>query len=172
MSIQPISKVASAAGLTPGEWRQYKVVCAALWCWYNREQLFYGGVRGKDLLDQCKIPPYVPKTLDCSGFCTYCFDISGCPDPNGQGFNGQASTGLMWSVGTLVGDANVKASALQPADLIFYAYEGPLHGGNSEHVAIYIDQGQICSMGSDEGPLILDYTAETKPLYGVRRYPF
>lgn len=172
MTVQPISKVATAAGLTPAEWRQYKVVCAALWCWYNKDQIAYGGLRGSEFLKECKIPPYVPSTLDCSGFATYCFDISGCPDPNGQSFNGQANTALLWANGKIVGDANVKSAALEPADLVFYAYDGPLHGGNSEHVAVYIDEGYVVSMGSDEGPLLVEYNKESKPVYGARRYQF
>ncbi len=172
MSVQPLAKVQSGASLSPGEKRQYKVVCAALWCFYNKDQVGYSGIRGREFLNECKIPPYVPDGLDCSGFATYCFDIAGCPDPNGRGFDGQTHTGILWANGRIIGDANVKEGTLEPGDLIFYAHDGPLRGGNSEHVAVYIDEGMICSMGNEEGPTILQYQEETLPLFGARRYSF
>jgi hypothetical protein len=172
MSIQPLSKVSSGASLSPGEKRQYKVVCAALWCYYNKDQVGYSGIRGREFLQECKIPPYIPSSLDCSGFATYCYDISGCPDPNGRSFDGETHTGILWAHGRIIGDANVKEGALQPGDLVFYAHDGPLRGGNSEHVAVYIDEGMICSMGSEEGPSILGFQEETLPLFGARRYDF
>lgn len=167
-----LANVSSGATLSPAERRQYKVICAALWCYYNKDQVGYSAVRGRDYLQECKIPPYVPSSLDCSAFVTYCYDIAGCPDPNGKSFDGETHTGILWGNGTIVGDTNVKDSALEPADLVFYAYDGPLHGGNSEHVALYISDGMVCSMGGEDGPLVLGIRDETKPLFGVRRYAF
>jgi cell wall-associated NlpC family hydrolase len=172
MTVQPISKVASGASLTPGERRQYKVICAALWCYYHKDRISYGALRGKELLDECKVPPFIPSAFDCSGFATYCYKISGAPDPNGNSYSGQGSTASLWGNGRIIGDANVKEGAMHPGDLVFYAYDGPLHGGNSEHVSVYIDEGFVISMGNDDGPSLLNYKKETKPVYGVRRYDF
>jgi cell wall-associated NlpC family hydrolase len=172
MSLQPLSKVSSGANLSPSERRQYKVICAALWCYYHKDQISYSALRGSAFLKECKIPPYVPSALDCSGFVTYCYKISNCPDPNGKGYDGQTHTGILWANGKIIGDINVKEGALEPGDLIFYANDGPLHGGNSEHVSIYIDEGMVVSMGNEEGPSVIDYKDEKKPIFGARRYAF
>jgi hypothetical protein len=174
MTLSTVSGV-KPANLSPGEFRQYKVVCAALWGVYHKDQISYSGVRGRDYLSQCKAPPFVPSSLDCSAYATYCYDIAGCPDPNGRGFNGETNTGTLWANGRIIGDSGVKEGVLQPGDLIFYAYNGPLQGGDSEHVVVYISDGMVVSMGSDSGPLVIGYkeeAAQNKPLFGARRYDF
>jgi hypothetical protein len=174
MTLQTINTT-SLAGLSPSEQRQYKVICAALWGYYHKDQITYSHVRGRDYLSECKAPPIIPSSMDCSAYVTYCYDIAGCPDPNGRSFDGETTTGTLWSHGTIIGDTNVKESALQPGDLIFYAYDGPLKGGDSEHVAIYISDGMVVSMGSDSGPLVINFQDEAKynkPIFGARRYDF
>lgn len=165
----------NASTLTPSEFRQWKVICAAFWCFYHAPQINYSNVRGKGLTDQFRIPPYVPEAFDCSGFATYCYSIAGCPDPNGGNYRtGPLDTSSLWRNGFLVGGPNVKQSDMEPGDLIFFSHDqtGPMQGGNSEHVSIYIDTGSNVSMGNNDGPSIYKYVDETKPVRGVRRYTF
>jgi hypothetical protein len=89
------------SGLSAGEFRQYKVVCAALWGYYHQE-IGYSHVRGSEFLSQCKPPPYVPDSLDCSAFALYSDRIAGAPCPANCGYNGQVSTATLWPVGKLV----------------------------------------------------------------------
>jgi hypothetical protein len=156
--------------LTPAEFRQYKTVCAALYCYYNQDKMVYNNNRPVN--DKFQPPPYVPDALDCSAFTTYCFAVSGCPDPNGANYRGGMNTATLWQQGRLIGGETVKANQLRPGDMCFYAYGTPLHAGNSEHVTIYIGNGKCISQGSDEGPLLLPYNESSKPFVGARRYQF
>jgi len=162
-------------GLSASEFRQYKVVCAALWGYYHKADISYSNsVRGKGLLDQCKPPPYVPNTFDCSSYVLYCFKVAGAPSPSNTGYDGQVSTYTLWPVGKLVGTATYKEASLEPADLVFYA-SGVPHGGNGEHVSIYISDGMVVSMGGENGPSVVSIEKEkayTAGVYGIRRYPF
>jgi len=175
MTLTDVTSI-SPVNLSPSEQRQYRVVCAALYCYYNADRLFYTNVRGQALKDQWQPPPYVPHALDCSAFVTYCYRVAGAEDPNGHGYDPNSiSTAELWSNGQLLGGSNTSANGLIPGDLCFYAYGSlgqGMHGGMSEHVAVYISQGKVVSMGSDEGPLVLDYNVSSKPLFGVRRYKF
>jgi cell wall-associated NlpC family hydrolase len=180
MTLNTVSSI-NPVDLSPAEFRQYKVICAALYCFYNAGQLFYSNVRGKGLSDQFHPPPFIPGHLDCSSFVHWCFAVSGCQDPSGGGTLGsaggdfQGDTGTLWVKGRFIGGSDVKSKYLLPGDVIFYS-DGPsgagLHGGNSEHCALYIADGKVISMGSDEGPLKLPYNESSKALYGARRYEF
>jgi cell wall-associated NlpC family hydrolase len=165
------------SGLSASEFRQYKVVCAALWGYYHKDDIDYVyGYRGQQFIDEWKKPPYVPHAFDCSGYVLWCYKIAGAPDPTRQNYSGQVSTSTLWAQGKLVGTTSYKLSNLEPGDLVFWAASTP-HGGNSEHVAVYISDGMVISMGSDAGPLAVSIEAESNydgapPLYGMRRYPF
>jgi cell wall-associated NlpC family hydrolase len=176
MAIQDIKLIKPNSILTPSEFRQYKVICAAIWCMYNTDRIGYGHVRGAELKKQFRAPPQAPHELDCSSFITYCFNVSGCPDPNGGiGYSGGGSTESLWVNGTLVGGPNVKQRSLEPGDVMFFSVDssGPMKGGNSEHVSLYIDDGSAISHGSAEGPLIVDFDkSKGKNLIGARRYAF
>jgi cell wall-associated NlpC family hydrolase len=162
-------------GLSASEFRQYKVVCAALWGYYNANDISYSHIRGRGLLDQCKPPPYIPDTLDCSAFALYCYKIAGAPSPSSSGYDGQVSTASLWPVGKLVGTSSYKMANLEPGDLVFYA-SGTPHGGDGEHVSVYISDGMVISHGSPRhGPVAVTIEKEsgyTAGLYGIRRYPF
>jgi len=100
-------------GLSASEFRQYKVVCAALWGYYHKADISYSNsVRGKGLLDQCKAPPYVPNTFDCSSYVLYCYKVAGAPSPASSGYDGQVSTATLWPVGKLVGTSTYKLANL------------------------------------------------------------
>jgi len=153
--------------LSASEFRQYKVCCAALYYYYNRDQMGYtfGGT------SPFKPPPYVPPSLDCTKFIHYCFQVAGSPDPSGTGhFNG--NTESLWRSGVLVGGSGVKAGMLHPGDIVFYGYGSTMVGGKNEHASLYIGDGKIVSHGQDSGPLFYDYTKGDKPVVGARRYQF
>lgn len=161
-------------GLSASEFRQYKVVCAALWGMYHKKDLHYQAVRGRELLSQCKPPPFIPSAFDCSSYVLYCYKIAGAPSPSNTGYDGQVSTATLWPMGKLVGTSAYKEASLEPGDLVFYA-SGTPHGGNGEHVSIYISDGMVVSAGSESGPNVVSIETEknyTAGLYGIRRYPF
>jgi cell wall-associated NlpC family hydrolase len=161
------------ADLTASEMRQYKTICAALFCYYNADKISYQyGIRGKALKDQMRPPPFVPEAFDCSAFVTYCYNVAGAPDPNGAAYAGGISTGSLWANGRLLGGEELPANKLAPGDLLFYGYGKSMSGGPSEHTAIYISDSKCISHGSDEGPLALKYNESTKPFVGARRYVF
>lgn len=162
------------ADLTPSEFRQYKAICAALFCYYNADKVSYQyGIRGKELKDQFNPPPYVPHAFDCSAFVTYCYNVAGAPDPNGGAYASGISTSNLWANGRLLGGEELSANKLAPGDLLFYGYSKSMSGGPSEHAAIYISDGKCISHGSEEGPLALKFKDDmTKPFVGARRYVF
>jgi cell wall-associated NlpC family hydrolase len=172
MTVKPVKYVQPDA-LTPSEFRQYKVICAALFCHYHADEIDYSNSRGQVLKDEFRHPPpAVPSTLDCSAFVTYCYAVAGCPDPNGSSYSGGISTATLWPNGILIGGNSVKSTKLEPGDLVFYLHDGPPVGGNSEHVAIYIDDDTVASHGSQDGPKLQTWNQMDKPVYGVRRYVF
>lgn len=176
MPVKPLTLV-KPDQLLPSEFRQYKVICAALWCKYNQESIRYGHVRGAGLKSQYKEPDVdvVPSELDCSSFVAYCYIVAGCPEPAAGAKNGDVSTKTLWQEGTIVGGPDVKVGALEPGDLIFYSYDAGsgMVGGNSEHVNMYLDDGIAMSHGSEHGPNTQDWDAGWgKSLVGVRRYRF
>jgi cell wall-associated NlpC family hydrolase len=172
MSVKPV-KYVKPTELTPSEFRQYKVICAALYCYYHKDEISYSNMRGLALKKAFQQPPpIVPGSLDCSAFVTYCFAVAGCRDPNGAAYNGGISTATLWTNGTFIGGPNVKFTQLDAGDLIFYMHDGPPHGGNYEHVALYVDEAMVVSMGSQEGPSLLNWDKSDKPVYGARRYVF
>lgn len=178
--VKPID-IVDPSQLTRTEFRQYRVICAALFGFYKPDLFHYGGIRGSSFQKMC-VPPaenFSEVTFDCSSFATWCYRVAGCPDPNGFGYNGQCSTASLWQNGRLVGGPGVAEKELIPGDLCFYGYEPTMHGGNSEHVCVFIDQGYVASHGSEHGPTIIKYkpglddkNRSGKPLVGVRRYEF
>lgn len=176
MPVKPL-KLVKPDLLSPSEFRQYKVVCAALFCKYNQESVRYGHVRGSGLKEQYREPDIdvIPHELDCSSFIFYCYIVGGCPEPCPGASSGNGHTGTLWNSGMLVGGPEVKVGRLEPGDVVFFSYDAntPMRGGNSEHVILYLDDGLAASHGSEHGPTIIDWNeGYGKSLVGVRRYRF
>jgi cell wall-associated NlpC family hydrolase len=99
-------------------------------------------------------PPQVPANIDCSGFVTICYFAGRAKDPNGRGYDGFGYTGTLLSQGTKIPQSSLKAG-----DLVFYGSTmNPTPGfprGSPTHVAIYVGQGMVISMGSQAGPFLL-----------------
>jgi hypothetical protein len=172
--------------LSPAEFRQYKVLCAALWCYYNEADVHYSNGRGREQTDQLRRPPpAVPSNLDCTSYIHWCFAVAGCPDPSGGGTFGSkggdfmGNTATLWEHGRLIGGPDVKVRQLLPGDICFYslASQGSgMVGGNGEHASLHMSKGDCLSHGSEHGPKKTWYNSAEdtsgKPLYGVRRYEF
>jgi len=155
-------KDVNPAILSPSEFRQYKVCCAALFCYYNRDQIHYGYGTTSPFTP----PPTVPNSFDCTKFIHWCFKVAGCPDPSATGgYNGNTSS--LWGQGVLVGGKNVKAGEMHPADIVFYGYGSSMVGGKNEHASLYVGDGKAVSMGSEAGPLFYDFTKNGKPVVGA-----
>jgi cell wall-associated NlpC family hydrolase len=167
--------------LSKSELRQYRACMAAWYCYFHRDEIEYilGGPAFNEAIKHP--PPTVPGPLDCSTFVTYCFAVAKALNPNTGGFGwddyvrNNHNTGSLWKQGVLVGGAGVKEGKLRPGDLIFTGYSDLNNygvGGVGEHVTIYVGRGIQISHGSDPGPLKLGWKDATKPLVGVRRYPW
>jgi hypothetical protein len=93
-----------------------------------------------------KLPPFVPRELDCSAFATVCHFVAGAPDPNGRNYDGQGYTGSLTNHGVRCEERD-----LDPGDLVFYgrttvAKPGfPI--GSPTHVAVYDGDGGVYSQG-------------------------
>jgi len=160
--------------LSPAEFRQYKVCCAAIWASYQEPDIHYGNGRS-EWSKIAKPPPHIPTPLDCSLFVTWCFRAANVQDPNGGNYASSMNTLSLWASkrGTYIGGANVGLRMLHPGDLIFSTSDGgPLRGGNHDHVQIYIDDGLAISMGNEDGPHKLDWNKSGKQLFGVKRYTY
>lgn len=101
-------------------------------------------------------------TTDCSGFVTTLYRMAGAPDPNGQGYSGQGSTGTLWARGR-----SVEVADLVAGDLVFYGT--PAAAGGAAHVAVCIGNGEAIGHGSEGGARrhAVDYRADYA---GARRY--
>ena len=77
----------------------------------------------------------LPITGDCSESVTNIYFLAGCPDPNGNKYNGSGWTGTLRARGQ-----SIPLSAAKPGDLLHY--DGP------QHVAMLLDDGSIFTFGS------------------------
>lgn len=155
--------------LSPAEFRQYKVCCAAIWCLRHKDDLSYGATRD---VRNWHPPPSMPNVLDCSALIHYCFKVAGCPDPS-ENSNYAGNTASLWGSGILVGGKNVTTGQMRPGDVCFYGWKVPMVGGDSEHATLYVGQGKVISQGSEEGPFLVGYKSDfKKPFIGVKRYRF
>jgi len=167
-----------APDLSPAEFRQYKVICAALWCFYNEGNVHYSNGRGRQQSEQLRHPPpAIPTELDCTSFIHWCFAVAGCKDPSGTG-NYMGNTATLWGKGRFIGGPDVKVRSLLPGDICFYSFArqgSGMVGGNGEHAALHISKGDCMSHGSEHGPRKTYYNStedNSKPFFGVRRYEF
>ncbi len=92
---------------------------------------------------------------DCSSFATACYWISGCPDPNGLGYNGFGYTGTLARHGKVVSLAQSKQG-----DLVFYGSAWPW-----SHVAVISDATgarHIYTFGHEGCPCLtpIDYRSD------------
>jgi hypothetical protein len=85
--------------------------------------------------------------IDCSAFATLCYKEAGCPDPNGNNYNGSGNTSTLIAHCRRVAFPGI-------GDLVFYSGDGNL--SYPGHVAVYIGQNKICEMGSSLGINISD----------------
>jgi hypothetical protein len=106
--------------------------------------------------------PAVPPVSDCSWFATQCFWDAQRPDPNGYGYDGAGNTETMLAHGT-----QVTPSAARAGDLVFYGVWGST--ANPAHVAVFVGQGEVVSMGQEGDPSI--HPIGYRTVVAVRRYP-
>lgn len=119
-----------------------KIVKAGFYWYAHRGRISYSMSRPYEL---CK-PLDVPDKIDCSGFFTICHYAGGAKDPNNLGYNGQGYTGTL-----LANGAKCRFSDLKPGDAIFYGFSRGRPGfpvGSPTHVALYVGNGNVLSMGS------------------------
>jgi cell wall-associated NlpC family hydrolase len=76
-----------------------------------------------------------PITGDCSESVTNIYYLAGCPDPNGNSFNGSGWTGTLRAHGQ-----HISLSSAKPGDL--------LHYDDPQHVGMLLDDGTAFSFGS------------------------
>lgn len=140
---------------------RHRILAAAWEGYLKRDQIHYtqgprrmSGVRNKILL------PNVPPYEDCSSFVTWCYWVSGAPDPNGFGYNGYGNTGTQYPHGT-----RITLAAARMGDLIFYGWSN----GEPEHVALSAGNGMVVSNGSEAGPLYEKATYR-RDFVGARSY--
>lgn len=124
--------------------RRKAIVYCAMWGYYHADEIHYsqGAFRMKDFGP----PPNVPENTDCSGYATWCYRVAGAIDPNGNSYNGVGFTGSLWDHGQHISIVQMKIG-----DLVFYGDPHSVHS----HVAIYIGNNQVVSMGSEPGPFVL-----------------
>jgi peptidoglycan hydrolase-like protein with peptidoglycan-binding domain len=120
-----------------------KVVAEALWGYNNQYRISYEQVRPMRSLNKGH---RLPQVADCSEFATVVYKRAGAPDPNRFLYNGAGYTGTLAQHGIFVA-----RSQARPGDLVFYGSGFPWH-----HVAIYVGQGRVVSLGSDSGPNLCD----------------
>jgi hypothetical protein len=120
------------------------IVAAAVLGYNNRYSIHYtqGPSRMQGVKQHIR-PPRFPHWEDCSSFATWCYWVSGAPDPNGLHYNGFGYTGTMANHGTWTSNP-------QAGDLALYGYNFPYH-----HVTVYIGGGRCISHGGEDGPLLL-----------------
>jgi cell wall-associated NlpC family hydrolase len=88
----------------------------------------------------------LPITVDCSGFATLCYKAAGLPDPNGLGYKPLGNTTTLEAHGRATNNP-------QPGDLAFWS--------GAAHVAVYIGNGKVISMGTPGDPVEETVAAET-----------
>lgn len=94
-----------------------------------------------------------PEYIDCSAFATLCYKAAGLPNPSGGSYDGAGNTG------TLIANGR-STDTPQPGDLVFY-------GGTlafPDHVAVYLGDGQVASMGSEGDPKEMSVLADGLPI--------
>jgi hypothetical protein len=132
----------------------HHVVGAAIYGWNERAYMHYtqDGRRMQDFGP----PPNVPNWTDCSGFATWCYKSGGAPDPNGFGYNGYGFTGTQLLHGTRISQPTL-------ACLVFYGTP------TVTHVAVYVGDGRVVSMGNELGPQLLPISFGM-PINQIRSY--
>ena len=148
---------ASAVGATGVETTRSAIVDAAMLCRDHEPAIHYTQemtLRMQGVTERI-YPPDYPRYADCSSFATWCYFVSGWPDPNGVGYNGTGYTGTLVEHGRQV-------SSPVPSDLAFY-------GNPISHVAVCVSSTQVVSHGQESGPALYSLGYRTD-LNHVRRY--
>jgi hypothetical protein len=170
MVVTPMVSVPGDVGAaTNPALRQKRIVAAAMWGYYKRDQMLYDQVRTRDWFRQnFHKPPFIPDPMDCSSYVTWCYWCAGSPNPNGHPYSeiDPMWTGSLWGHGRGLGEVT-SASQMKPGDLCFY---GDPYSQNGGHVTVYVGFGQVVSMGQDSGPEKYAYTVGSHPFIGARRY--
>ena len=145
----------------PPSTARQRIVAAAHHGYRNRSEIHYtqkGDTRRMQGVRERIRPPSFPSWEDCSSFATWCFWVSGAPDPNNNGFNGRDGyTGDQIDVGREVAQP-------RPGDLVFYGHARR----DINHVTVYVGNGRVVSHGQESGPMLLpiDYN---RGRYGPRQ---
>jgi Putative peptidoglycan binding domain/NlpC/P60 family len=128
--------------LPNGATMRQKILLAAHAGVERRSEISYTqDARRMDGIKRRIVPPSVPRWEDCSSFATWCYWVSGAPDPNGRNYDGFGYTGTQIMNG-------VETTDPRPGDLCFY---GPSRS-NITHVTVYVGNGRVVSHGREDGP--------------------
>lgn len=95
-----------------------------------------------------------PIKIDCSSFFILCYKAAKRKDPSGLGYSGMGNTWSLRATGKTT-------TTPQPGDGVFY--------DSPSHVAVYIGNGQVISMGQPGDPIQL--SATYRPVVEYRTYP-
>lgn len=98
---------------------------------------------------QRDVPPVEPLRNDCSGSIHHLYRLAGGPDPSGCGFDGSGYTGTMQVRGSRL---ELDDPGLEAGDCVFY---GGSYGGESQHVAMLLDQDRLFTFGSNPPTITL-----------------
>jgi hypothetical protein len=98
--------------------------------------------------------------IDCSAFVTLVYKEASCDDPNGNDYDGQGFTGTLINHGT-------PTISPRPGDLVFYRGRGSDVAPG--HVALFVGNGMVIEIGSNQGVSKLPYNYRTD-IVGYRSY--
>ena len=132
------------------------VAAARYWGLRHEKLIHYAEVRPIPIQPNGKVPP-LPLTTDCSGFFTLCYRAAGCPDPNGNNYNGEGFTGTLLKHGSIIPWRLAK-----PGDGVVYGE------GNGHHVGILVKKAatvfscMTVSHGFEGGPIEISIRNEMK----------
>lgn len=134
---------------TGGQTLREKVVAAALAVYAIRDRVHYTQTSRRMSIVRLRLrPPFEGTDLyeDCSSAATGLYWLTGAPDPNGRGYDGQGWTGTLCRHGKVV-----TLTQARKGDLVFYGAGAPW-----AHVAVYLGGGRVWSHGSESGPHLLE----------------
>lgn len=140
-----------------------QIVQWARWGPPNHDGFTYDEVRPMPSINNK--PGELPWTGDCSSWVTTCYKWAGCPDPNGEGYDGEGYTGTLLSRGK-----RLAVEAVLPGDVVVYG------AGTGVHTAVIVEGGAnplTSSMGRPGDPelvTVLDTIPATSSVVTYLRF--
>lgn len=113
-----------------------------------------------------RLTPEVSGYSDCSGTCWYVYKTVTGIDPG-------TWTGQMVQRGTSIFDgnpSNLNESIMRLGDLVLYWWPNDSDPDVTDHVEMYIGNGQVCGHGGGMGPTVKNSIGRGAPRINVRRY--